>query len=304
MTAMTRKDDTPIQVYIPALRRERAPYALPETVLFIDPGLPQTAEDPGAFHPETYPFSREEAARVLDELLTVGESLDVAGPTGKSAALRGGKPGGSGTGGTMTDEEKSAIARFASTGTKKNDTPEKDADFREPARAPRIAAQKILLLAWDLENRLAEIAALRKQVAEAVKPLTENLHGQETGDPLLDDLAKALPGALPESLADLPADVEPDWRLTLAAAAAFLPENAVLVTGHNDLRGALDEAGLLQPLPEEAAALLDGWPVAMHAALRHARAPLWKILGRTKEPENTPWLCAAPEILVLPPEGK
>lgn len=289
---MTRQEDTPTQIYVPALRRELASRALPDTVRFMDPGLPQTASAPGFFHPQGYPFSREEAAGVLAELLTVGETLDLSKPSASQAARVPGA-GGAAAGGaiTISPDERTALARFTA------GEPQRSA----AAVDPKIAAQKVLLLAWDLETRLLEIASLHKEVAEAVKPLAENLHGDNAD--AFRDLASNLPGVLFGSITDLPEPMEPDWRLSLMAIAAFAPENALLVTCHAGMRTAMLEAGMLHPLPEDVSPHLAGWPETLQSRLLWAKAPLWRVLGHSREPENAPWLRAAPEIIVCPAEG-
>ncbi|SBW11133.1 conserved hypothetical protein [uncultured delta proteobacterium] len=282
---MTRQEDTPTQIYVPALRRELAPRVLPDTVRFMDPGLPQTASAPGFFHPPAYPFSRAEAAGVLAELLTVGETLDLSKPSASQAAR---VPGTGGATAGFSGDERTALARF-STGEPERPTAAGD---------PKIAAQKVLLLAWDLETRLLEIASLHKEVAEAVKPLAENLHGDNAE--AFRDLASGLPGTLFGSIADLPEPMEPDWRLSLMAIAAFAPEGALLVTCHTGMRNAMLEAGMLHPLPEDVSPHLAGWPESLQSRLLWAKTPLWRILGHSREPENAPWLRAAPEIIVCP----
>ena len=278
---MTSREDTPTQIYIPTLRRELVPCILPETVRFFDPGLPQTVAASDFFHPQTYPLSPKLALRTLEELLAVGEALDLATAAG-SQAVRGIPQ-------SAQDIEKSDIARFAA------------AIAPEPATRPdpKIAAQKVLLLAWDLESRLLEIADLRQKVAEAVKPLQKNLHGEFEADTLR-ELSPVFSDGLPGDLTDLPDFPEPDWRLSLAAMAAFIPENALLVTCHPEIRDALQEAGALLPLSEHAAQNLGEWPKAIRSTLFRAKAPLWKIIGHAHKPKNTPWLLAAPEIIVCP----
>lgn len=285
---MTRQDDTPIQIYVPALRRERIPFRLPEQVFTLDPGLPQTAEAPGVFSPQTYPFSRNQAALVLEELLSIGEAMGMAENPGSHAdghaAWAAHHPGG-----TLLDDEKADLSRFSAQKTRQTVMPENNPGI--------VAAQKILLLAWDLESRLTEIATLRRQIVESVRPLAENLHGGEAVDPMLRGIVNALPGALPESLADLPESVAPDWRLTLAAVAAFVPGNAIFVTAHEGIRNALRETGR----PHNAERLPGRNGEVPDNAFR-TTAPLWRVLGRPREPGNAPWLCAAREFIVLHPK--
>jgi len=278
---MTSREDTPTQIYIPALCRELVPCTLPKTVRFFDPGLPQTVAASGFFHPQTYPLSPEQAVRTLEELLAVGEALDLATAVGSQAAQGILLP--------VQDNEKTDIAHFAA-GIPQGPVAKPD---------QKIAAQKVLLLTWDLERRLLEIADLRQKVAEAVNPLQENLHGKLDANTAR-EFSLAFSDGLPGDLTDIPNFPEPDWRLCLAAMAAFLPENALLITCHPEIRDALRETGDLLPLSECAMQNIDGWQDTMRSKLFRAKVPLWKILGHALEPKNAPWLLVAPEIIVCP----
>lgn len=285
---MTSRDGTPPQIYIPTLHRELVRRPVPETVRFLDPGLPQSASLPGLFLPEGYAFSREQSARILDELLAIGEALDVATPTGKDAArarLRDDS--------NLSASEKAAINRFSAQGSI---APAANA---ENSAGGTVGAHKVLLLAWDLEERLVEIDRLRHEVAGAVKPLAESLRGPQEENEAEGELADAL-----SALELLPETAEPDWRLTLAAIAAFLPEKALLITAHEGIRAAMLEAGMLLPLPEDTANDLTGWPEDEKLSLLWAKAPLWRVIGHSRAPENAPWLLAAPEIIICPTGGK
>lgn len=275
---MTSQEGTPPQIYIPTLRKERVSRPLPDGILFLDPGLPSTADAPENFTPGNYPFSRREAARVLEELLAVGEALKLASPQNAAAARRDFSPA------ALAPGEAFALDRFA---RRESATPE--------APSPLLAAQKVLLLAWDLESRLMEILALRDEVTRAAIPLAKALR-----EPPEDEIGGAASALLPE----MPEAAEPDWRLTLSAMAAFLPEKAVLVTAHEGMRTALLEMGMLLPLTEDAAERLTNWPETVKSSLLWAQAPLWCILGHARPPANAPWLENAPEIIVCPPAGK
>lgn len=287
---MTIRDDTSPQIYIPTLHRGLVRRPVPGTVRFLDPGLPRSASAPGLFLPEGYVFSREQSALVLNELLAIGEALDVASPAGKDAARA-----------RLRDDaardapEKAAIERFAARGS----AAAPPAARAENGASAAVAAQKVLLLAWSLEERLLEIETLRHEVAGAVRPLAESLRGPMEGGEAEEELAEAL------SALELPPETaEPDWRLTLAAIAAFLPEKAVLITAHAGIRAAMLEAGMLHPLPEDAANDLAGWSESEKAPLLWAKAPLWRVIGHSRAPENAPWLLAAPEIIVCPTGGE
>jgi hypothetical protein len=275
MQQMTSREDTPPQIYIPTLLRELIDRPVPDGVLFFDPGLPATAGNAAAFTPGNYPLSRQEAAQVLTDLLSIGEAFDLANPKNISTVRESFSESG------FSSEEKRDLAKFASPGAV---SPE-----HAPA-SPLIAAQKVVLLAWDLETRLSEIHSLRQEVAKNATPLADALRdaaGDFTTAPSVSDF-------LPE----IPDNAEPDWRLTLAAMAAFLPENAILVTAHEDMSASLLELGMLLPLPEYMAQTLANWPESVKASLLWVKAPLWRVIGHTKAPENAPWLASAPEIIV------
>ena len=281
---MTSREDTPTQIYVPALHRELVLCSLPETIQFLDPGLPQTTALPGFFHPQTYPLPPQEAGRILDELLAVGEVLNLATPAGSQAArnfLH-----------TRQDDEKTDLASFAA------GLPLKSAAPADPA----IAAQKVLLLAWDLETRLLEIAELQRQIAEAIKPLQENLHGSRETD-TAPDSSLSFSGALPEDPTDLTDFPEPDWRLTLAAMATFIPENALLVTCHSGIHDALRETGMLHPLTDDMAQTFANWPDTALGEPLQATLPLWRILSYSCEPKNAPWLLATRSVIVWPTQA-
>lgn len=278
---MTSRNGTPPHIYFPTLHRELVHFSLPETVLFLDPGLPQTLAEQGLYRPEGYPLPREDAARMLGELLGMGEALDMSSATGKEAARTRFAGGGS-----LPGKEAAALARFAASGDR-HEAPSSVA-------GPRLAAHAVLLLAWDLEERLVEIDRLRREVAEAAKPLAESL-GDSTDEDNANEAARAF-----AALDSLPETVESDWRLTLAAAAPFLPGNAVLVTAHAGIRSAMLESGMLHPLPEDAAHMLEGWSENAKQTLLWAQAPLWRVLGRSRPPEDAPWLLAAPEMILCP----
>ena len=280
---MTNQEGALAQIYVPALHRELVREPIPAAVLFLDPGLPQTALAHGLFHPPSYPFPPEKAARVLDELLTVGESLDVASAVAGEATLKAVT--------SISMLEKTDIAKFAAPVAVENDNTGRDA---------KIASHKVLLLAWDLETRLAEIAVLQQEGAQAVKPRTANLHGFDEEDTATRDFIRSIPDILPESLANLPETIEPDWRLTLSAIAAFAPKDAFFVTRHAGIYATLLEMDLLSPLPENTAKKLAGWTKEDLSQMLRAKVPLWRVLGRSREPENAPWLLESHEIIVYP----
>lgn len=273
---MTSRDGAPPIIYVPSLHRELATGIVPDSVLFMDPGLPQTADVSGLYRPTELPLSREKAARVLAELLALGEAIDATTAARTNPAAP-----------PMPESEKADLARFAA------QTPAKEVvSAAPPAGAPAVAAQKVLLLEWDLEEKLLDIKQLREEIFKASKPLAENIHGPAPEDPFL-NIAETFT-ALHDSV-----DEEADWRLTVSAMATFLPQNAVLITAHPGMREALHEADMLRPLPRDLAARLTDWPDET-TTFFWAKAPLWRVFGHPREPKNAPWLLAEPDIIIYP----
>ena len=286
---MTNRDDTPPLIYIPTLHRELAGGSLPGHVLFLDPGLPQTEQTPGCYRPHAFPFSRKKASQVLHELLAIGETLDVASPSGSAAARQHQSTIG------MPSSEEADIVRFSLGKTDHTS----DSSTKDDNAA--MAAQKVLLLSWDLEERLLEINRLRQDIINAAKPLDESIHGPGAEEEnSLFGISAGVPTSVFAALSSLPEAKTPDWRLAVAAIAVFLPKNAVLVTAHPGLRDALQEKNLLAPLPETIAERLVRWPASTPGALLWTKSPLWRVLGYTDKPENSPWLLAEPDILICP----
>ncbi|GHV54559.1 hypothetical protein FACS1894206_07610 [Deltaproteobacteria bacterium] len=288
---MTNEETVPPQIYVPCLHRELLLFPLPREVSFLDPGLPQTASGSGFFHPAAYPFPPETAAKMLTELLSLGEFLGVTATEGRSAANA--KNGGRSA---LNNAEKAALAHFAGRGNAQNFS-----GGPENGNAEAIAAQKILLLSWDLEERLIAINNLRAEVSSALEPLQKSLRDPLTskeGLPVLppDDFSAVL-----EKLPDI---AKPDWRICLAAMAAFIPPNAILVTGDEAIRAALDEENCLHPLPRETGKKLQGWTEDEKAACLRAKEPLKRILGQHGKMKQSPCILNATEIIVLPAGGK
>lgn len=264
-------------VYVPTLHKALAPAGLPSTVAFLHPGLPDLDFREHDLRPGTYPFPPEAARVQLADLLALGESMartkDGIRIQEKNALLQST---------ILPEAEKEALARFSSTGK----PPEAPGEDPSTADKPLQSAHKALMLTWDLEERLMEIKTLEEKVATAWAELQSQLRDAE--------------GAPPTPAIEIPE--EAPWQATLAAMAAFLPSESILISGHAELRRHLLEGGMLQPLPEDIAENLLGWDTALLSATLWAHLPLWRILGSARAPEAKPWLLQAYDILVIPAE--
>ena len=264
-------------VYVPTLHKALAPARLPETVAFLHPGLPGVTFRAHDIHPGAYPFSPENARVQLADLLAQGESM-----AGTQGGIRVQEENARRHTAALPPLEKQALAHFTATGK----APETAGAKPQAADEPLQAAHKTLLLTWDLEERLMEIKILEEKVEKAWVELHSQLRDGETAS-------------------EIPAVSAPDeapWQATLAAMAAFLPPESVLVSGHAALRQHLLEGGMLQPLPEDMAEALPDWEPALLSATLWAHLPLWRILGSAKAPEAKPWLLRAHDILLIPAE--
>ena len=288
--------DTPsCYIYAPTLHRELAPQGIPESVSFLFPGLSGTPRPVHSYTPENFPLDPARAVAVLRELLLLGESLE---HNTETAALHNRALG---------QTENADLAAFAFCGGKASPA------VQEEKAPSRIDAHKVLLLVWDLEERLMELETLRQQVRNAAKPLGENLREpsmpQEHGisgnacapKPEI-DLQDAL-----ESFLDMPdvAVPEPDWRTVLAAMSAFLPDNAVLVTANPDMVHALTSWNEEKPFPGYCRDISLDVPSPLTFVGRISNTPLREIIRYAKpEAQTPPWLNRSPNIILLREEKK
>jgi hypothetical protein len=144
----------------------------------------------------------------------------------------------------------------------------------------REKAQKVLLLAWILEERLAEIADLGKGLARSRGRLAEVL-GIEP-----EEAMAAAEVAFPEPLGDHESETLP-WEALLSAFLCFVPENAVLVISDPVLAEALEERGArLTPGP------------GMPPDAIEAEVDGETLLGRQAGPD-APWLARRVGLLAL-----
>lgn len=271
------------------LAGERVPFRL-AGVPRIWPGLPQS-EEAGVpcpktgcapapqgpwYHPENFPLSPQEALACLRDLQTMIEAALSGTPLrawqGRQAAS------------LRTQAESAARKAFAGAGD------EADALAASEAAEERellCRAQRLLLLCWLQEERLAEMAALQRCCDGNRARLAAALaDGRNAADVPVSRSGDALTEAafdLREE-ADAPAEMLPPWQRVLEAAVHFLPEETVIVA-EAGLRAALLERDDLVPAPAElqtAVAGEDGPPLLV------LDAPLWRVLLRPRCPSCRP----------------
>lgn len=253
------KKITPL--YIPALHRELAPAELPQSVLFLSPGFLQAGADKaasgGVFQPDGLPFTGQAARALLREMLELGSRLSLGGKNAPGEELRlmesGARAAAAPKLGALNAAEKTELESFAGSGNftpsgapapATPSTPENLAPSRaELTQAELIRAQKILLLAWELEENLLEIRRAEAILAQQDSLLLSALHGPESEQNGPNGEGAAAPAPVA-------------WQLLLAAAAPFLPPDAVLFTASPELRAALAALSPPGELPQELADIL------------------------------------------------
>jgi len=297
MVTMHNASEHPV-LYIPLLHRELSPPCLPDGVEFLSPGLPAAPSVTGtaprsdsdaaipAWRSPLLPLSEPEARACLAELLDFGLNVG-SGPHGDLAAMVAALE-------SSHDEapfslgrsELAALEGFASDGAVAGAASE---DPAEVLRRQRIAAQKTLILAWHLEERVRELDALKEKFSRSRESLADIL-GVETDEelrelPALDPYSAMLPG----SGADI---IGPSWRVIVENMGAFLPDGAVLFTCDAEISATLRDGGAaFAPVSaEQAASLCPAWGDKVARLVVHARLPLWQVAGRPGPDAARPWL--------------
>ena len=217
------------------------------------------------FFPEDFPLTPQQALACLHDLQHMADAALSGTPLPawqgrQAAALRG-------------QAESAARAAFAGAGDEAAALAAAEA-VEELER--RCRAQRLLLLCWLQEERLAEMAALHRRYAGGRAHLAAAFDGDEAAlTELPDDMLRPAGPEQPEEAAALAAMLPP-WQRILDAACYFLPEGA-LILAEAGLREALLERGDLVPAAADVQGALAGESGPRLLALT---APLWQVLQR------------------------
>lgn len=254
----------------PALLADSEREALPDGVRFLDPGL-GPSDSPVHQLPENAPFDRRTAKAVLADTMRFGE--DVANP--REIAVHGLLQQAQALAPESGRLVQAEVERsLAGVGT----TTDVQAD---PLLEARRQAQTLLLLAWNLEERMLDLrqidAGLRdswSRLGESVSPAEEAEHvaAPAEGEDSVETDGDAMAVGTMLSGLGLP---EPDeeslpWRRMLEAFAVLAPGQD-LVTAETEIALTLREAGV----PESNGVF---------------QAPAWRLSGLDRCPSARPWL--------------
>lgn len=254
----------------PELLAAGARAALPQGALFLDPGLaPKNAA--GYLPPEGAPFDARTAKALLADTLRFGES--VASPRDILAQ------GLVEQAGALNPESSRAVQAEVEQSILGTASPQNV--VTPPQEDARRQAQLVLLLAWNLEERLMELAAAEAKIQTAFERLGKSVAaGEDEEMDETDHEAMHLGRELSGLTLSVGTSHSLPWRKLLECFFTLAPQ-AVLATTEAEIVDALAEAGV------EA-----GPADAVPGAARVFRAPVWRFLGLDRQPEARPWLGA------------
>lgn len=230
------------------------------------------------FRPDNFPLTPQEALACVRDLQAMTEAA-LSGVPVRAWQSR--------QGAAMRAQTESAARRaFAAARGDEEAALAQAAQAEEQERLCR--AQRLLLLCWLQEERLAEMAALSCRYAAGRARLDAAFSAGE-GTPEWREMAAALPEALrPVTVGrQETASIEallPPWERVLEAACHFLPGETVIVL-EGAARTALLEREEAAPCGEDVRAGLgadDG------LRLTGLHAPLWRLLRRPRPPRCCP----------------
>ncbi len=278
---MTTKS-TPLLLHVPGLQPGLAPEGLPGGTLFVSPGLPATDSEAFWRSPEL-PFSAAEARGCQNEMIALGEQFR---NTRDLVTLALQPEAASGRRDADFRHEMAALDRFAESGVVEQGSGVSGAAADGP-RESAMAAQKALILAWNLEARVHELHALQSSFSEVAGSF-RNVLGVDEEDleelPGMRNVVAELPEG-PDGIARLA------WRTVLDAVLRFAPADAVLVTADAGLIGALAEHAEVVPVDADCQPAAEG-------VRGMCRIAAWTLLGHSRPPVQRPWLDRELRILL------
>lgn len=255
--------------------------ALPQDVRFLDPGL-GAANSAQHLRPEAAPFDARIAKALLADTLRLGESQAHPGDLlAQSLVEQAGALMPESGRAVQAEVEKSLLGSQA------------QAQAVDPLLAAQRQGQMLLLLAWNLEERLLELQGVEGRLKSAWDRLDQSV---AAGPDAVDDEADLEAISIGRELSGLSrpeaSAMSMPWRKLLESFAVLVPGQA-LCTADAEIGAGLAEAGI----PE---ASLDEMP----GAQRVFRAQAWRLMGHEALPQGRPWLDALLTIGVFAPAAK
>lgn len=231
-------------------------------VLFCDPGI-HVQPQPRTWRPNQLPMDLDTARAFLREARRFAQEHG----TGRAAL----------TTASLIQDDFYAQTSLA---IRAKLTSGSDSSQRNDKTAVQI--QQVILLAWQLEQENMELRSMHQDVEAGWARLTHTL-GVDTADAdEVQTFARETQGSVPA--ASLP------WQKVVQALLFFTPPGVVLASCNREVAEALDDAEPTHPGLD-----LDGFSTELTALIHSGEArlleiPGWRIAGKTRLPEDKPWL--------------
>ncbi len=245
----------------PYMRAASLSALLPEGVRLFCPGLEDQLADQ-AWRPDTLPFAPAEARHVLRDLKAYAEELAGRSRTSGGALDQTGEE-------LARRKLRHRVARGDEEALRHLGVPAGPAG--DLAAEARVRAQKVLLLALDLEDQCLEARDLAKKFG-ADRAGLPNVVGVEQEEKDAPDEFSEMAPFTPDLPGDPGALVLNVWERVLEAMSIFAPAGTIFWAGHPTVAETLKERGLL---------FEKGGPGDAPDGAEFATAPLGQILGRT-----------------------
>lgn len=257
-------------IYFPQMHEELAVDKI-EGALFLDPGLGGEEEsNSSVFRPTGFPLTTELCRRMADDFMQFGEhfkrSGEMASYIGQIVAR------------ANVESDRSIEAELMD----RIDNIEPDVDHK-PAL---IQAQLLIALAYAYEEKIIELNHIEKSLNDAWTGFGDKLGLGDEGHPeekILGEVFSNAPVSKGSSFL-LP------WKKTLEGFAAYLPNDAMLVTSNQDAISTWEDLEIASK------------PSAVSGAEKEFCAPVWKFLGYEKGQPEKIWLERELSIAVIAPE--
>ncbi|MDR2891544.1 MAG: hypothetical protein LBV80_00420 [Deltaproteobacteria bacterium] len=289
---------------LPWLHRNLAQTELPLQALCLNPGL---GEAEGSYTPPQLPLNKAGALAALREMLDLGTNLSHGGElkllAGQALTQRQNENNRDQAWKQTLDRrsEERDLESFAA-GTSNASAGFTNAGgsaslgatasvpstvFADAAEEQRISAQKVLLLFWNLEERLQEIKATEAELARHNQKLKASLGEYDGEDIPNEDNSDTAPPLMPHN----------HWQNALGAAALFLPDDMALICAQADLPEHLAAADWKpsSALPKSNAEITEDLAAALEQC-DWTRLPLRDLLSSQNQTEKQagnrarPWL--------------
>lgn len=278
LVAAPVEKSSPLIFYLPCLNRELVTASLPQEVLFLNPGLPlsaEMAESGRIWTPDGLPYGPSVAAACLRDLLAEGERL------GRDLLLSAGSGERMNTlpapGAAFADaSERAALRDFARTGQYAPEANNTNTPVAPSQKTSREQAQKLLLLYAHLEDSILDARKLAREISAGEEVLFDLLRAEERDEPThgmppLADISQAGEALLEQSLAR--------WQEVLRAWLALLPPEVVFYTVDLTVLPGLEAEDARRLPPEEAARL---FPASVSAGWSFVAVSLNESCGQVR----------------------